>query len=167
MLFFRDDRGHIKKPTATYWGARLLTQEWAQPGDQSHEIYPAVSDVRNGNGDELVTAYALLRPDGLWSLLLINKDPKHAYQVRVRFRNALGRSVSTLAGPVDVFQFSGAQYQLNSDPNNPYPIKAEPPEHHVVDGAAQSVELPAYSMTVVRGARSASGLNAKMRIRFE
>ncbi|MDQ2856065.1 MAG: discoidin domain-containing protein, partial [Acidobacteriota bacterium] len=150
MLFFRDDRGHIKTPTATYWGSRLLTQEWIQPGDQTHEIYPASSDVRNGNGDELITAYALLRPDGLWSLLLINRDPKNGYQVKVRFQNALGKSGSTLAGPVGLFQFSRAQYQLNSDPKNPYPIKAEAPEHHVVNGPVQSIALSPYSLTVVR-----------------
>jgi hypothetical protein len=155
MLFFRDDRGHIKKPTATYWGARLLTQQWAQPGDQPHEIYPAVSDVRNGNRDQLITAYAVHRPDGLWSLLLINRDPNRAFQTSVVFRNTLTSETSTFTGQVDLFQFSGAQYQLNSDPNNPVSIKAEPPTHNVVERIERkTLALPAYSLTVVRGGLS-------------
>lgn len=155
MLFFRDDRGHIKKPTATYWGARLLTQQWAQPGDQPHEIYPAVSDVRNGNRDQLITAYAVHRPDGLWSLLLINRDPNRAFQTSVVFRNTLTSETSTFTGQVDLFQFSGAQYQLNSDPNKPFPIKAEPPEHRVIESVeSKTIALPAYSLTVIRGGLS-------------
>ena len=85
MLFFRDDRGHIKKPTATYWGARLLTQQWVQPGNQPHEIYPAASDVLNGNRDQMITAYAVHRPDGLWALLLINRDPTRTFQTSLFF----------------------------------------------------------------------------------
>ena len=149
MLFFSDDAGQIKQRTATYWGARLLTQEWVKPGDKWHEIYQAISDVRNGAGKAIVTAYAVRRPDGLWSLLLINKDLEHSYSVQVRFRNAINGSTSRFTGGLDVFQFSGAQYQLNSDPNNPYPIKAEPPEHQVLYD--KTITLPAYSLTVVRG----------------
>jgi len=155
MLFFRDDRGQIKKPTATYWGARLLTQEWVQRGDQSNEIYPAVSDVRNGNGDEMITAYAVHRPDGLWSVLLINKDPQRAYETSVVFRNTSLRKVSTFRGQVDLFQFSGVQYQLNSDPKNPFPIKDEPPEHRIIEKfESKTITLPAYSLTVIRGGLS-------------
>src|ERR1700687_3390914 len=83
MLFFRADNRHARQRTATYWGARLLTQEWTQPGGDWHEIYPAVASVQNNKGERLVTAYALLRPDGLWSLLLINLDLDHAYFPRV------------------------------------------------------------------------------------
>jgi hypothetical protein len=153
MLFFRDDRGHIKKPTATYWGARLLTQEWVQPGDQSHEIYPAVSDVRNGNGDQMITAYAVHRPDGLWSLLLINKDPQRAYETSVVFRNAAG-ATGTFDGRLDIFQYSSKQYQLGGPTNNPYPVRADEPEHRVIQSSRETptqISLPPYSLTVVRG----------------
>ena len=153
MLFFRNDGGHIIKPTATYWGARLLTQEWAKPGNEPHEIYEANSDIINGNHDQIVTAYALRRPDGLWSVLLINRDPARTFQTSVIFRNETDGSVSRFAGPVDLFQFSGAQYQLNSDPNNPLPIKAEPPAQSKipVDGS-WTLNLPARSLAVIRGA---------------
>jgi hypothetical protein len=154
MLFSMNDDGTISHRFATYFGARLLTQEWLLPGNGVHEIYPATSNVHNAEGEELITAYAVHRPDGLWSVLLINKDPRHAYSVSVGFRSPSRREVSTFKGQVDLFQFSGAQYQLNSDSNNPSPIKAEPPEHRVIRSLESTVALPPYSLTAVRGVLS-------------
>lgn len=147
-----DGEGNIAHRFATYFGAHLLTQEWLQPGDEPHEIYRAVSHVRDADGEELITAYAVHRPDGLWSVLLINKDPGRAYSVTVDFSNTSPRRAAAFKGQVDLFQFSGAQYELNSDPNNPFPIKAEPPTHQGLDMCdTRSIILPAYSLTVVRG----------------
>ena len=155
MLFSMDEDGDITHRFATYFGARLVTQEWLQPGDELHDIYPAISDAHNAEGEELITAYAVHRPDGLWSLLLINKDPKRAYSVSVVFSSTSPRRISTFKGQVDLFQFSRAQYQMNSDPNNPFPIKAEPPTHNVVEKVeSKTIALPAYSLTVVRGGLS-------------
>jgi hypothetical protein len=151
MLFFSDDDAHIRERTATYWGARLLTQEWTGAADKLHEVYSASSNVKNRRAEPVVTAYPLLRPDGLWSLLLINKDPFHTYDVQVRFRNLQTGSVSGFGGTIDLFQFSGAQYRLNSDPNDPYPIKAGPPAH-VIESRGDKIVLPPYSLSVVRGA---------------
>lgn len=152
MLFSMDEDGDITHRFATYFGARLLTQEWTMPEGGRHEIYPAAANIRNRKGEQLVTAYAVHRPDGLWSLLLINKDPKRSYQVRVRFQNQANKIAASFTGAVDVFQFSGAQYELNSDADDPYPIRADPPQHTMIEGAGTStVVLPAYSLTVIRG----------------
>src|SRR5438093_822159 len=83
MLFFIGADGRIAERTANYWAARLLTQEWVKPGSEIHEIYPAESNVRDAVGNAVITAYAVHRPDGLWSVLLINKDPKRAYETSV------------------------------------------------------------------------------------
>ena len=153
MLFLMDNNGEILHRFATYFGARLLTQEWTKPGDEWHEVYPATADVTNGKGEAIVTAYAVYRPDRLWSLLVINKDPRNSYQVKVRFLAESRGAASAFAGPVDLYQFSGSQYELNDDKNNPYPTKADPPTHRVVPGNRSSLfELPAYSLTVLRGA---------------
>ena len=153
MLFSMDDDGNITHRFATYFGARLLTQEWTAPSGGWHEIYPATSDIKNRQGEALVTAYAVHRPDGLWSLLLINKDPTRSYKVQVRFLNEASGAVSALLGPVDLYQFSSSQYELNDDLKNPYPIKADPPAHTVMQtDQPASFELPAYSLTVIRGA---------------
>jgi hypothetical protein len=47
MMFFLDERGQAGTPTASYWGARMLAQEWVKPGDEAHELFPAASDLKN------------------------------------------------------------------------------------------------------------------------
>lgn len=153
MLFSMNAEGKIRHRFATYFGARLLTQEWLQPGDEVHEIYPAGSDVRNARGEELITAYAVRRPDGLWSLLLINKDPKRAFQTNVRVRRAAGSA--GFEGTVDIFQYSSKQYLLGGPTDNPYPVRSDEPEHRVLQSSRAQplrISLPPYSLTVVRGA---------------
>ncbi len=150
MLFLRDERGLISSRTATYWGARLLTHEWVQPGNMPHEIYPAASDVLNDNGDQMVTAYAVHRPDGLWALMLINRDPERTFKTTVNFRDTLSGSDKGFRGPLDLYQFSAKQYKW--DAALAQPSKNEPPEHIVLDAdTTKNLRLPPYSMTVLRG----------------
>jgi len=153
MMFSMGDDGNVDQRFATYFGARLLTQEWLQPGDEFHEIYPATSSVHNAEGEELITAYAVHRPDGLWSLLLINKDPGRAYETSVGFRNA-GGARGSFDGDLDIFQYSARQYLLGGPPNNPHPIRADEPEHKVIQSSRTTptqITLPPYSLTVIRG----------------
>ena len=147
MLFVMGDNG-IKR-TATYWGARLLTESWAQPADAKLEIYPASANVVTRRGRPLVTAYALRRPEGSWSVLLINKDPQHDWPVRVQIRDTVSGSIASMRGPVDLVQFSPAEYEWSAKAG--MPIKSEPPARSVVDDAIKEIVLPAYSLTVVRG----------------
>ena len=151
MLFSMDEKGNISHRFATYFGARLLAQEWLQPGDGMHEVYPATSDVRDADGNELITAYAVHRPDGLWSVLLINKDPKRSYETTVSFRQAGANR--GFDGQVEFFQYSSKQYLLSGPRNNPYPIKADEPKHRVIESFSSRpspISLPPYSLTVVR-----------------
>lgn len=148
MMFFLDESGRAGRPTAAYWGARLLAQEWVKPGDEVHEIYPAASDLKNEQGEQIVTAYALRRPDGLWSLMLINKDPDQPHDVKVIFQN--GSLMKAFDSPIDVVQFSPQQYQLSSDRENPFPIQSDPPARFKATQTS-AISLPAYSLTVVRG----------------
>jgi hypothetical protein len=148
MLFSMEEKGNITHRFATYFGARLLTQEWLQPGDQIHEVYPANSDVKDENGNQLITAYAVHRPDGLWSVLLINKDPKRSYETMVGFRQA--GAVRGFDGQVEFFQYSSKQYLLGGPLNNPYPVRTDEPEHKLIQSSAR-IDLPAYSLVVIRG----------------
>src|SRR5205085_887568 len=84
MLFGMDERGAIKYKTATYYGATLLSKAWATPAALPLQVFPAASDIRDDSGAPLVTAYSLRRPDGRWSILIINKDPERAWDVDVR-----------------------------------------------------------------------------------
>jgi len=110
--------------------------------------------VHNADGEELITAYAVHRPDGLWSVLLINKDPKRGFQTKVVFRNPLTRSTGGFRGRVDTFQYSSKQYDLGGTPTNPYPIKAAEPEKRIIQTRfpePTKTTLPPYSLTVIRG----------------
>ena len=148
MMFFLDKNGRAGTPTASYWGARLLAQEWVKPGDEVHEIFPAASDLKNSQSEQIVTAYALRRPDGMWSLMLINKDPNQAHAVKILFQKESG--AGAFVGPIEVVQFSQQQYQLNSDREKPFPIKSDPPARFNATQTS-AISLPAYSLTVVRG----------------
>ena len=157
MLFSLGDDGGIKDRFATYFGARLVTQEWLKSGNEIHEIYPASSDVRDKDGNQLITAYAAHRPDGVWSVLLINKDPSRMFQTNLIFRNEPSNASGRFEGSVDVYQYSSKQYVLGGTLSNPHPIKADDPEHETVGAAGarpQAISLPPYSLTVIRGAIS-------------
>ena len=150
MLFSMDEDGNITHRFATYFGARLLTREWLKPGNEVHEIYPASSDVRDAEGNALVTAYAVHRPDGLWSVLLINKDPRRPFEAKTIFRRASTGLMNDFTGSIDIYQYSGKQYILGGSEMDPHPLKADPPEHEVKNGTT-SITLPPYSLTVIRG----------------
>ena len=111
------------------WGARVGSF-LRKPGDGMHDLYSAASDLKNSQGEQIVTAYALHRPDGLWSVMLINKDPDQAHSVKIIFQNRLGARAGFVS-PIDVVQFSEAQYQLSADRDQPKPIKSNPPARFV------------------------------------
>ncbi|HYW74654.1 MAG TPA: discoidin domain-containing protein [Pyrinomonadaceae bacterium] len=152
MLFEMDDDGKITHRFATYFAARLMSQEWLQPGDGLHEIYAASSDVKDENGNTLVAAYPVKRADGLWSVLLINKDPKRSFELNLAFRTAGNGNQTKLKAPVDVYQYSEAQYVLGGPAKDPYPVRALPPVHQLINSPqkAGAIVLPPYSLTVVR-----------------
>ena len=120
-----------------------------------HRDSPATSNARNTDGEELITAYAVHRPDGLWSVLLINKDPKQSFQTNVFFRDPLSRSTGRFHGRVDTIQYSSKQYVLGGTAGNPYPVRAEEPDHRGIQSSLSRPPqffLPPYSLTVIRGA---------------
>ena len=166
MLFSLGDDGNLAHRFASYFGARLLTQAWLHPGDGMHEIYPATSDVLNARGEELVTAYAVKRPDGLWALLLINKDPKQNFDALPLFKVSGTRTREEFQGSVDVYQYSREQYVLGGPEREPYPLKADDPAHRVEnvnENGALKVNLPPYSLTVIRGVIGSPKQNQKPR----
>ena len=149
-----DGAGNVRHRFATYFGARLLIQEWAEPGDGWHQLFPASVTATNSKGEGLITAYALKRPDDLWSLLLINKDPKRSFQTNILFHNARSGAHGHFLGSVDLYQYSDKQYLLGGPDSDPYPLKADEPEHRVIRSSptrVTQIALPPYSLTVIRG----------------
>ena len=147
-LWLADDESQARRPLPTYYAARLLTEQWAQPGTAApHKVYRAVSDVRSRLGLPLVTAYAVARPDGQWSVLLINKDPIKAHPVSVRFQT--GGASASFSGPVDLYQYSSAQYAWHANKAHGFPDQDRLPAHR--RAAPGLFTLPPFSLSVVRG----------------
>jgi hypothetical protein len=150
-MFMVDKNYKIKSKTSQFFAAQLLTQEWSQPVDAEHRTFKAASDVKDTDGNVLVTAYAVLRPDGQWSLLLINKDYDNPHPVRIVFRDDASSNRS-FAAPVTMITFGKAQYQWHPGRKNGYADPDGPAVTSSVESAADSqYVLPAASMTVLRG----------------
>jgi hypothetical protein len=152
-MFMVDKNYEIKSRTSQFFAAQLLTQEWSQPVDAEHRTFKAVSDVKDADGQVLVTAYAVLRPDGQWSLLLINKDYDNPHPVRIVFHDDGDPNPNrSFAGPVTMISFGKAQYQWHPGRKNGYADPDGPAATSSVEGAADTqYMLPAASMTVLRG----------------
>lgn len=151
-MFMVDEHYQIKQPTAQFFAAQLLTQEWAQPTDAEHKLYAALSDVRDPEGHVLVTAYALHRPDGQWSLMLINKDYDNAHPLHIVFHDAEGNRDRTFAGPVTMITFGKAQYQWHPDRKKGHADPDGPPVTSTLTGGENTeYRLPAASVTILRG----------------
>jgi hypothetical protein len=127
-----------------------LTQEWAQPVDAKHRLFRASSDVKDQQGHVLVTAYPLERPDGQWSLMLINKDHDHPHSVRIAFSNSHGNA--SFGGAVTRISFGKAQYEWHANRKQGYADPDKPPVTSTLSVDADSLyELPPASVTVLRG----------------
>ena len=58
-----------------------------------------------------MTAYVVERPDGQWSVMLVNKDKERAHAVVIRFAGAEGEADRYFKGPVDRITFGANEYQ--------------------------------------------------------
>ena len=110
-LFSTDTDLRVKQPLSQFFASQLINLEWVQPGDGAHNLFPAESDIRDSAGHVLVTVYAALRPDGQWSLMIINKDQENPHPIRIVFHNSENNTDSFFAGPVSAIAFSSEQYQ--------------------------------------------------------
>jgi len=156
-MFMVDSHYQIQQKTAQFFAAQLITQEWAEPKDAEHKLYAASSDVKDLSGHLLVTAYPLQRPDGQWSLMLINKDHDHPHQVRIVFHDAGTDRDRTFLGPIAMITFGKAQYQWHAARKKGYADPDGPPATTLLTGGENTVyNLPAASVTVLRG-RLAAG----------
>jgi hypothetical protein len=109
-------------------------------------------DLKDSDGNQLITSYALHRPDGNWSLMLINRDEANPHTVSVVFENPATNSGSSFSGPVRVVSFGSDQYvwhdqgpKSHADPDNP-PVGTD-----VTAGPETTFTLPKASITVLRG----------------
>jgi hypothetical protein len=133
-------------PLSQFFAAQMLTQSWSVPGDGVHLLYPTSTDANKN----WVAAWPLLRPDGLWSLLLVNRDFENIHSVDVRFKLPAG--IAWFSGSVTQTQFGPEQYAWIVDGKHSYPNPDGPPSTTSVAGGPDAqYALPPASLTVLTG----------------
>jgi hypothetical protein len=142
----------IKGYTSPYFAAHMINQEWLQHRTGLHTMFPASTDIKDPEGSLLVTSYAVHRPDGNWSLMLVNRDENNSHAVRVAFDDAKSKRAASFSGPVTFTTFGSEQYVWINDGPNSRADPDNPPVATILNGAPESVfTLPKASITVLRG----------------
>jgi hypothetical protein len=150
--FVADENLNIKQHTAQYFASQLLNLDWVKHGAGIHQLYPADADLKDEAGHELITAYAAKRPDGEWSLLIINKDPSNAHQVSISFENDGKEVDGGFTGTVKMVTFGAAEYVWHSSGPTSHADPDGPPNRSDVQWKeGEKVLLPKASVTVLTG----------------
>ena len=133
-----------------YHAAQLITKEWMRPTNETHEIFSVTITGQKQTSPQVITVYAVRRPDKQWALLAINKDPKHAARLTVQFKLPGTQRQMSFAGDVDVIQFSREQYVWHDNGPNGYPSRSLSPARFTRKASSLYDLLP-YSLTILRG----------------
>ena len=100
----------------------------------------------------LVTAYAVERPDGQWSVMLVNRDQYNEHAVKVVFNDPETGYDRHFSGQVDRITFGSAEYLWHPEGEGGHADPDGPPSRSKVIGAAETLyKLPMASVTVLRG----------------
>jgi hypothetical protein len=148
--FVSDENYNIKGYTSPYWAAHMINLEWVEHRAGIHEMVPSRTDLKDADGNVLVTSYVVRRPDGNWSVMLVNRDQQLPHPVRVVFDN--GRDLG-FDGLVKMVTFGSEQYEWINDGPNSHADPDGPPVGTSIQANAETVfTLPKASITVLRGA---------------
>jgi hypothetical protein len=149
--FVSDRDYNITGYTSLYFAARMINMEWAQHRSGMHKMFPSTTAIRDAGGNDLLTSYALSRPDGNWSLMLVNRDEHEPHRVQVLFRNA-GTEDRYFEGPVSFTTFGSEQYAWRDQGKNSHADPDSPPAGRIMSSGRQAIyTLPKASITVLRG----------------
>jgi F5/8 type C domain-containing protein len=149
--FVADDKLQITQHTSQYFASRLINLEWVQHGKGIHQLAPAKADVVDDAGHILVTAYAAKRPDELWSLMLINKDPTNAHEVKIDWIRDNDHLPHHFVGQVSSVTFGADQYVWHPQGARSHADPDGPPRNALLAATGASFRLPRASVTVLRG----------------
>ena len=150
--FVADEHYNIRGYTSPYFAAHMINLEWVQHRSGVHYMYPAQTDIKDSDGNVLVTAYAVRRPDGNWSLMLVNRDENNAHAVRVVFEDTKNGNESSFSGATRFVTFGSEQYVWVNDGPNSHADPDHPPVASTIEAEKQTIfTLPKASITVLRG----------------
>jgi ribulose bisphosphate carboxylase small subunit len=151
---FVSDEGtmEIRGYTSPYFAAHMINLEWVQHRAGLHTMFPASTDIKDSEGNLLVTSYAVHRPDGNWSLMLVNRDESDSHAVRVLFEDSKNKREASFSGPVTFVTFGSEQYVwINDGPNSRADPDNPPIATRLMGDSGTIFTLPKASITVLRG----------------
>ena len=126
----------------------MINLQWVKHGAGNHKLFSASSDLNDGAGHDLITAYSVQQPDGTWSVMVINKDQSNPHTVRLVFEDGSG-TTKTFTGTVQLVTFGSEQYVWRSAGADSHPDPNNPPVSKTVSG--DPITLPKASLNIVRG----------------
>jgi F5/8 type C domain len=150
--FVADEKLDIRQHTSQYFASQLLNLDWVKHGAGEHQLYPASVDLQDDAGHKLITAYAVKRPDGQWSLLVINKDPSNAHEVNIAFASD-GKDISQhFTDAMEAVTFGTGQYVWKPFGPASHAEPAGPAKRSQIQWQeGQKLKLPKASVTVITG----------------
>ncbi len=135
-----------------YLAAQVINREWMQPVDAPHRLYKVSTVETDSAGNALVTAYAAERPDGQWSVMLVNRDHDNDHPVQVVFADPISGHERHFIGPVDRITFGAAEYVWHGEGRSGRADPDGPPSKSTISGGIDArYLLPKASITVLRG----------------
>jgi len=147
-----DETLEIKGYTSPYFAAHMINLEWVQHRAGVHSMFRSSVDIKDSDGNLLVTSYAVHRPDGNWSLMLVNRDETNPHAVRVVFEDAKRKREASFSELVTVVTFGSEQYVWINDGPNSHADPDNPPVATTIKGGSETIfTLPKASITVLRG----------------
>lgn len=145
-----DREGKLSGYTAFYHAGRMINNEWVSHHSGVHDLYSVDVGIEDAAGNELVTSYAVRRPDSQWALLLINKDRDNPHRVRVSFEN--GGKAGYFSGAIRMVTYGSEQYVWHGEDARAHADPNLPPVELSIDASVQTVfTLPKASVSVLRG----------------
>jgi hypothetical protein len=150
--FVANEQLEVAQYTSQFFASQLINLEWVKHGAGLHQLYPARVDIVDDAGHELVTAYAVKRPDGEWSVMLVNRDASNAHQVKVTVKNARGDRDGHFSATVSVAAFGAEQYVWHPNGAKSYADPDGPLRRTTVQADKNTAfALRRASVTVLRG----------------
>ncbi|MGC1265531.1 MAG: discoidin domain-containing protein [Candidatus Acidiferrum sp.] len=150
--FVADDKLDVSQHTAQYFASQMINLEWVKHGAGVHQLFPAESDIKDDARHALVTAYAVKKPDGEWSLMLVNKDPSNAHTVKIEFADATTNRAQQFSGQVTRVTFGADQYVWHPEGAKSHADPDGPPAASTLNAQpGGSFTLPRASITILRG----------------
>jgi F5/8 type C domain len=150
--FVSNEDYDINGYTSPYFAAHMINQEWVQHRSGVHHMFPSSTDIKDAAGNVLVTSYAVYRPDGNWSIMLVNRDESNAHTVRVQFDDSKSKQSISFSNPVTLVTFGSEQYVWINDGPDSHADPDHAPVATTLTASPQSeFTLPKASITVLRG----------------